>query len=369
MTSTNIRKLSHSEMDLYRKPLLPETWSCFPVDKDIDTQQLRKALQKDLDSIRSSAEKDPFSNSITMLALDISRMLEKNKLNYSALEALIQRLAVGSLGLRADRLKSYVGCLDTEQNKKKIAQIIKSLAFDDKSLISFNEFNMKIKEEIFGIVFTAHPTFGTTHEMMKELANLAIYGFSNKDKNHKKLKSIIKQIFKTEQRPEKNITLDYEHSLSMIALEFLQESLETFYSVFLKVSQELYPEQYYKIEPKILRLNTWVGYDVDGRGDIFWNNSYAKRLLVKINQLKIYKNKIDSITKKSNSKKLNTELKSIKNRLNESINLNEKALKYFDDKNFLGDLEKIKVVSNFMHLNKNKLLTSSLRILQQPPWR
>ena len=183
MTSTNIRKLSHSEMDLYRKPLLPETWSRFPVDKDIDTQQLRKALQKDLDRIRSGAEKDPFSNSITMLALDISRMLEKNKLNYSALEALIQRLAVGSLGLRADRLKSYVGCLDKDKNKIKIAQIIKSLAYEDKSLISFNEFNMKIKEEIFGIVFTAHPTFGTTHEMMKELANLAIYGFSNKEKN------------------------------------------------------------------------------------------------------------------------------------------------------------------------------------------
>ena len=77
MTSINIRKLSHSEMDLYRKPLLPETWSCFPVDKEIDTQQLRKILQKDLDRIRSGAEKDPFSNSITMLALDISRRLEK----------------------------------------------------------------------------------------------------------------------------------------------------------------------------------------------------------------------------------------------------------------------------------------------------
>ena len=38
---------------------------------------------------------------------------------------------------------------------------------------------------------------------------------------------LIKQIFKTEQRPEKNITLDYEHSLSMVALEFLQESQNT----------------------------------------------------------------------------------------------------------------------------------------------
>ena len=98
---------------------------------------------------------------------------------------------------------------------------------------------MKITEEIFGIVFNAHPTFGTTHEMMKELANLAILGFSKKDKNQKKLKSIIKQIFKTEQRPEKNITLNYEHSLSMVALEFLQESLETFYGVFLEVRKNI----------------------------------------------------------------------------------------------------------------------------------
>ena len=118
MTSINIRKLSHSEMDLYRKPLLPETWSRFPVDKDIDTQQ-QKALQRDLDRIRSGAEKDPFSNSITMLALDISRMLDKNKLNYSLYEALIQRLAVGSFGLRADKLKSYIGSLDLKNKENK----------------------------------------------------------------------------------------------------------------------------------------------------------------------------------------------------------------------------------------------------------
>ena len=94
-------------MDLYRKPLLPETWSCF-ADRDIDTQQLRKALQKDLDRIRSGAEKDPFSNSITMLALDISRRLEKNLLNYSGVRGIDSKTVIGSVGLRADRLKSYI---------------------------------------------------------------------------------------------------------------------------------------------------------------------------------------------------------------------------------------------------------------------
>ena len=56
---------------------------------------------------------------------------------------------------------------------------------------------------------------------------------------------------------------------------------------------------------------------------------------------------------------MNYELRLIKNRLNDAIKCNEKALKYFEDKDFLGDFEKVKVVSNFMHLNKNKLLTSS----------
>ena len=79
-------------MDLYRKPLLPKTWSCFRVDKDIDTQMLRKILQKDLDKIRSGAEKDPFSNSITMLALDISRRLEKNLLKKMRKENNLKKL-------------------------------------------------------------------------------------------------------------------------------------------------------------------------------------------------------------------------------------------------------------------------------------
>ena len=116
-----------------------------------------------------------------MLALDISRRLEKNKLNYSALEALIQRLAVGSFGLRADRLKSYMGSTDKKKNIEDIAKIIRSLAFEDNKLINFKKFNQKLEKEIFGIVLTAHPTFGMTYEMMLQLARLAT------SKNNKKI--------------------------------------------------------------------------------------------------------------------------------------------------------------------------------------
>ncbi len=359
MTSTNIRKLSHSEMDLYRKPLLPKTWSCFPVDKDIDTQQLRKILQKDLDSIRSGAEKDPFSNSITMLALDISRRLEKNKLNYSALEALIQRLAVGSFGLRADRLKSYMGTTEKKKNVGAITKIIQSLAFKKKILLSFEEFNQKLEKEIFGIVLTAHPTFGMTYNMMIELAKLATSKKNNKLLKDKELKAIIKEVFKTEQRPEKSITLNFEHNLSMNALKFLQQSLRTFYRIILSVAKQLYPQKYYNIKPQVLRLHTWVGYDVDGRGDIFWNDSFAKRLEVKIEQLIIYNDKINNILRDSKSKNLRQELTNIKDTLTDSISHNSEALKKFSQEGFVDNFNLIKKVSNFLHKNKSKLLTNT----------
>ena len=300
MTSINIRKLSHSEMDLYRKPLLPETWSSFPVDKDIDTQQLRKFLQRDLDRIRSGAEKDPFSNSITMLALDISRRLEKNKLNYSALEALIQRLAVGSVGFRADRLRKYIGETKEKSNENNLKNIIKELAFSkNQKLRPFEHFKEIISKDIFGIVLTAHPTFGMTPKMMIDVAKLSTLTDDNGNKiSDSRIKKIIKEIFKTEQRPEKNITLDFEHKLSIIALKNLQNSITKFYEIIIQVSKDLYPNDYHLIRPKILSLHTWVGYDVDGRGDIFWNNSFSKRIKVKLEQLELYSNKISILQKK-----------------------------------------------------------------------
>ena len=366
MTSINIRKLSHSEMDLYRKPLLPETWSCFPVDKDIDTQQLRKILQRDLDKIRSGAEKDPFSNSIMMLALDISRRLEKNLLNYSALEALIQRLAVGSVGLRADRLKSYIGSSDPKDNNQKIYEIIKKLAFDDSgNQISFEDFDKLISKEIFGIVLTAHPTFGMTYKMMQDLAKLATSDNKNGQQiSNKELKSIIKEIFKTEQRPEKNISLDFEHSLSIAALKNLQLALKSFYRIVIKVSRELFPKQYHNIHPQILRLHTWVGYDVDGRGDIFWNNTFSKRLKVKIEQLKIYSTSVSKILRITKNQESIKKLKTLEKQINQSILLNEKILVSFSKSDFLDNTDEFKKISNMMFKKRKELITNSEVILQ-----
>ena len=139
-----------------------------------------------------------------------------------------------------------------------------------------------------------------TYEIMLKLAKLA----TDHNKNGKKiddaeLKLIIKEIFKTEQKPEKNISLDFEHNLSIVSLKNLQLSLKSFYKIIISVTKQIYPSDYRNIKPTIFKLHTWVGYDVDGRGDISWSNTFSKRLKVKIEQLKLYLASIENILKSS----------------------------------------------------------------------
>ena len=68
-------------------------------------------------------------------------------------------------------------------------------------------------------MLTAHPTFGMTYQMMQDLAKLATSeNEKGKKISNKELKIIIK-IFLKLNKDQKNISLDFEHSLSISALK------------------------------------------------------------------------------------------------------------------------------------------------------
>ena len=124
-------------------------------------------------------------------------------------------------------------------------------------------------------------------------------------------------------------------------------------------------DNYHRITPQIFRLHTWVGYDVDGRGDIFWNDSFSKRLKVKVEQLDIYQQRVNKIIKLNKDKGCEIELSQIRNIITNAFKINSEALTKFTEKDFVNDLNSIKQVSNFLHKNKDKLLTNSLLILEK----
>ncbi len=72
-------------------PLLPAT-SLFPVDVMADPAALETALRDTLRGYRERSEVDPFGDPILMLALDLTRRLDKGEVTPSAVEQLVQRL-------------------------------------------------------------------------------------------------------------------------------------------------------------------------------------------------------------------------------------------------------------------------------------
>ena len=61
------------------------------------------------------------------------------------------------------------------------------------------------------------------------------------------------------------------------------------YGIALDVARELYPAEWRGLRPRLLTLATWVGYDTDGRADIGWTVTFAKRLMVQLDQLRHYR--------------------------------------------------------------------------------
>ena len=117
--------------------------------------------------------------------------------------------------------------------------------------------------------------------------------------------------------------------------------------------------------PQIFRLHTWVGYDVDGRGDISWSNTFSKKAKVKLEQLLEYEKSIKAILKISKDKALRKQIQSFNKLISESISINKKILEYFSNPKLLDNIDDVKYISNFLFQNKNKLITDEKSLVER----
>jgi len=364
-------------LDGNKGALVPKGDACFPVRKDINTGKLRDDLCKDLDRIRAGAEEDPFSNSIMMLALDISRRLEKGTLSYSAIESLIQRLTANTFVLRAERMGDYLGELDPDKNDKLLRKVVMALAFSAEAgkkakakPVPFDKFKARVEQELLGIVFTAHPTFSITGDLMHDLVALA----TGRDSAGKPLtparqKAIFKSAIESEHRPDKGLDLAQEHALSLEAIANLQAAMRRAYDVIFWVAEDIYPGQAKDLAPKLLSVASWVGYDIDGRSDINWTDTLYKRLRVQLFQLQHYLDsvrKIIAINKKPGTNRpLRKTLAKLESRLKLAINELSEEMKVFgayEAKESSHD-EQIRLIAKQMHEGRSRRLVESTELI------
>ena len=252
---------------------------------------LRDAHER-LTAHRTRVETDPFTSPIRLMALDLKRGMDRGEIDVPTLEGMIARLSTEAFVGRAKRLSEYLGEVDLGANEATVERLLRARAMDDCSAsVSSSEFGKRVNRVLYGFVFTAHPTFSLSNKLQQAIVGLALTDDADKRAE------ILAEVECLPHRPEQSLDLAEELRQSLAAITHVRAALLRVYGIVLKVAEELYPEEWRSITPKLASVASWVGYDMDGRSDIPWTATLAHRLIAQERQLSSWHDEIRSIGK------------------------------------------------------------------------
>ncbi|MCB9960318.1 MAG: phosphoenolpyruvate carboxylase [Rhodospirillaceae bacterium] len=256
----------------------------FGGDPPVDAAGLLDQWLGELGELRHAGRDDPLTNPVLALGRRIARGLADGSLTPGGLEQVIQYVSAEGFLERAGRLSRYLGETDPDANRARLEELFDGLA---ERAGDFDAFAKELGREVFGVVFTAHPTFNLHSAMMADLAAIA----AGRRDDGQPLSdgdgvAIVQRASRTEHRSDPDISLMREHALSMEALRTLQEALREVYRIALGVARQRWPDRWRELTPRLITAASWVGYDLDGRSDIRWTDTLVNRLILQVYHLR-----------------------------------------------------------------------------------
>ena len=138
-----------------------------------------------------------------------------------------------------------------------------------------------IARPIYRAVFTAHPVFALRPDTSQALCTQATSNGGGMPAD----------AF----APRDRVTLDDEHAEAMQAVRHARIAVNEINADILRQRQASHPDSWRDSLPEMIGVSTWVGYDLDGRSDISWVDSFCLRLREKAMALEGYQETIDSL--------------------------------------------------------------------------
>lgn len=227
---------------------------------------------------RDRVRNEPKYNPVSQLAFELSRKLEAGQISRGDLYALADDLCRASLQARAERLAAHVGPLDRDENRRRLKAAILRLVGDGPVTPATLT---TLARRTLGIVFTAHPTFLLSTPLRKTLAATA---------SGSPVAS-----WPAPFGPDKRIALVDEHEAAMASLDSAKAALTEFSIAAIEILKERGHADWRHARIGYVGLGTWVGYDLDGRTDIRWVDSFRFRLTEKIRQIARYEAELTRI--------------------------------------------------------------------------
>jgi phosphoenolpyruvate carboxylase len=245
-----------------------------------------------LSRVQTQAAADPFSNPILLFALDLTLRIDRREIHLDGLESLVQQLTVEAFADRAGRLANYLGETAIAANGRAITELIERQARD----ASFEKFHTVLARSLFGVVFTAHPAFSIALDLAHSLTELATgQTATGLTLDQAGRDARIGTATRLEHRPPAELSLEVEHAWATEALYHAHDALEVVHRTALRVAREHWPGEWTKLEPRLVTLASWVGYDQDGRTDMTWTRTIAVRLADKLAMLERWRGKSEGL--------------------------------------------------------------------------
>ncbi len=234
-----------------------------PTSQKIDGAKLRDELR----AFRSQIPDQPALNPIVNVAFKLSRQLESGQISFADLKDLATRMMDRAAIRRGRHLKEQIGFVDDQTTLAEFSKFVaQTVGSDPRGDKAFEDFEQRWSRARSGIVFTAHPTFGSSEALSDRMVAIAMSG---SDDGHQ---------IGVPHRPDNGITLEYEHKRVSHAIGMVRDAYVAVLKTFYSVSAAGFGDRAYKMRPNLMTVASWVGYDLDGRTDINWLYSLIIRL-------------------------------------------------------------------------------------------
>ncbi|MCC5997004.1 MAG: phosphoenolpyruvate carboxylase [Oceanicaulis sp.] len=220
----------------------------------------------------------PLVNPVGDLAAQLFSGLRRGAVSLEGLDALIQHFADKGLAARAAALaRLHAGGLSGEAEVE-VRGRLNALAKQ-----GFEAFREAVSRRRGGVVFTAHPTFALSRTVRAALAEAAAEGAPERLAGQGLIHG-----------PDSDVSLLSEHADALAAIDAARGALTALNRLVLETARGAFPDRWRSLDPDIISLASWVGYDLDGRTDIHWGRSIAFRLQEKSSQLNRYASLIEA---------------------------------------------------------------------------
>lgn len=226
---------------------------------------------------------DPRTNSVFAYAQDLFRALEQGEISLDDLGTTAQSVFGDLILSRAERFGRQ------HQGGPDLAKRLDAIAAQ-----GWDAFQKAMETATGGVVFTAHPTFALSRDTRAAFA-------SHVTKMTEASATALKTAIQEDGRAwSQSISLLGEHDEAQETISHAQTALANYAGLVLAAARRAFPDKWRSLSPSVPTLASWVGYDLDGRTDIHWSQSFALRLKEKAVQLSRYVTDLQAIMEQTN---------------------------------------------------------------------